>query len=120
MASNHRRSHAGSLVDRGANGGIAGGDIRVINKTTKSVNIRGIDNHQITGVLSVTVKRMTNTILDRVGAPAYTWLLCLMYVCFILNVTVSTGSDFVPLQVATGSMADISPLLRFRFMEPVY
>ena len=67
-----------------------------------------------------TVKRMTNTILDRVGAPAYTWLLCLMYVCFILNVTVSSGGDYVPLQVATGSMADISPLLRFRFMEPVY
>ena len=67
-----------------------------------------------------TVKRMTNTILDRVGAPAYTWLLCLMYVCFILNVTVSSSSGLVPLQVATGSMADISPLLRFRFMEPVY
>ena len=66
------------------------------------------------------VKRMTNTVLDRTAAPAYTWLLCLMYVCFILNVTVSSGNNNVPLQVATGSMADISPLLRFRFMEPVY
>ena len=63
---------------------------------------------------------MTNTILDRAAAPAYTWLLCLMYVCFIINVTVSTGSNFVPLQVATGSLADITPVLRFRFLEPVY
>jgi transposase InsO family protein len=34
-----------------------------------------------------TVKRMCNTILDRTGAPAYCWLLCLMYVCVVLNNT---------------------------------
>ena len=38
-----------------------------------------------------TVKTMSNTVLDRTGAPAYTWLLCLMYVCFILNFTVSSA-----------------------------
>jgi hypothetical protein len=32
-----------------------------------------------------TVKQLCNTILDQTGAPAYCWLLCLMYVCFILN-----------------------------------
>jgi hypothetical protein len=31
------------------------------------------------------IKRLCNTILDRSGAPAYTWLLRLMYVCFLLN-----------------------------------
>ena len=67
-----------------------------------------------------TVKTMSNTILDRTGSPAYTWLLCLMYVCFILNHTFEPSINAVPLQVATGSTPDISPLLRFQWWEPVY
>jgi hypothetical protein len=64
---------------------------------------------------------MGNTILDRTGAPSYTWLLCLMYVCFVLNFTVSSAlNGGVPIQRATGSTNDISPLLRFQFWEPVY
>jgi hypothetical protein len=65
---------------------------------------------------------MGNTILDRTGAPSYTWLLCLAYGCFILNFTVSsTLNGGVPIQRATGSSTnDISPLLRFQFWEPVY
>jgi hypothetical protein len=64
-----------------------------------------------------TVKTMGNTIL----APSYTWLLCLAYVCFILNFTVSSAlNGGVPIQRATGFTNDISPLLRFRFWEPVY
>jgi hypothetical protein len=39
-----------SLVDRGANGGVAGDDVRVIFKTTRNVDIRGIDNHQVTNI----------------------------------------------------------------------
>jgi hypothetical protein len=34
-----------------------------------------------------TVKRATNRILDRYGAPAYTWLHFLQYVCYLLNHT---------------------------------
>jgi hypothetical protein len=66
---------------------------------------------------------MGNTILDdRTGAPSYTWLLCLTYVCFILNFTISSAlNGGVPIQRATGSTTnDISPLLRFRFLEPAY
>ena len=32
-----------------------------------------------------TVKKMTNTLLDRSGSPASTWLLAMTYVCFLLN-----------------------------------
>ena len=39
-----------SLVDRGANGGVAGDDVRVIFKTARNVDIRGIDNHQVTNI----------------------------------------------------------------------
>ena len=44
-----------SLIDRGANGGIAGNDVRIINRSPHcKVNIRGIDNHEITSVPIVT------------------------------------------------------------------
>ena len=63
-----------------------------------------------------TVKRMTNTVLDHTGAPASTWLLCLMYVCFILNLAASASlGGHNPIFVGTGQSGDISPLLRFPF-----
>ena len=34
------------LVDRGANGGLAGSDMRVIHKTHRKVNVVGINDHQ--------------------------------------------------------------------------
>ena len=44
-----------------------------------------------------------------------------MYVCFLLNNTSSQAlSGAVPIQVLTGSTNDISPLLQFRWYEPVY
>jgi hypothetical protein len=68
-----------------------------------------------------TIKSLTNIILDRTGSPASLWLLCLMYVCFLLNNTSSQAlSGAVPIQVLTGSTNDISPLLQFRWYEPVY
>ena len=38
------------LVDHGANGGLAGSDMRVIHKTHHKINIQGIDNHEVTGL----------------------------------------------------------------------
>ena len=59
-----------------------------------------------------TIKTMTNTILDCTGSPPSVWLLCLMYVCFLLNHTACGALNYqIPLQVATGSTPDISPLL---------
>jgi hypothetical protein len=66
------------------------------------------------------IKQLCNTILDRSGAPAYTWLLCLMYVCFLLNNTWCEVVDDIPICMSTGSTNDISPLLCFHFWEPVY
>jgi hypothetical protein len=39
-----------SLIDKGANGGVAGTDVRLIFKTGRTVDIRGIDNHQCTNI----------------------------------------------------------------------
>jgi hypothetical protein len=67
-----------------------------------------------------TVKRIANIILDRTASPPYLWLLCLEYVAFILNNTYSPAKRAVPLQLLTGSTNDISPLLFFKWYEPVY
>ena len=41
------RSKRGTLVDRGANGGIVGNDARVIHTHQRQVDVTGIDNHEI-------------------------------------------------------------------------
>jgi hypothetical protein len=46
----HRSSKSGALVDHGANGGIAGDDIRIIFKTGRHVDVRGINDHQIVDI----------------------------------------------------------------------
>ena len=53
--------HAQQLVDRGANGGLAGSDMRVIHKTHGKINIQGIDNHEVTGLDVVTASTLLNT-----------------------------------------------------------
>ena len=49
------------LVDRGANGGLAGSDMRVIHKPHRKINIQGIDNHEVTGLDVVTAATLLNT-----------------------------------------------------------
>ena len=47
-------TNKGSLVDRGTNDGLRSTDVRIIEKTGRSVDIQGIDNYQITDVPIVT------------------------------------------------------------------
>ena len=49
------------LVDRGANGGLAGSDMHVLHKTQRKINIQGIDNHEVTGLDVVTAATLLNT-----------------------------------------------------------
>ena len=58
--------------------------------------------------------------MDRTGAPPETWLLCLTYVCFLLNHTFNMTTGNVPLTHLTGTTVDISVLLRFYFWQKVY
>ncbi len=49
------RAKSGAIVDRGANGGMAGQDVRIIESSThRFVNVEGIDRHQITDIPIVT------------------------------------------------------------------
>ncbi len=49
------------MVDRGANGGVSGNDVRVIHRMHRQVDIQGIDNHQLTDVSVETVGGVVQT-----------------------------------------------------------
>jgi hypothetical protein len=68
-----------------------------------------------------TIKAYTNKVMDRTGAPACTWLLALLYVCYLFNHMASETLDWqTPLYTLTGTTTDISALLYFQFWEPVF
>ena len=49
------------LIDRGANGGLAGADMRVIHTAPRKINIVGIDDHELTGLNVVTAAALLDT-----------------------------------------------------------
>ena len=59
--------------------------------------------------------------MNRSGAPANCWLLCLIYMCYLLNhIACAALSGKVPLFALTGIAPDISILLLFTFYQPVF
>ena len=42
-----KQAKHGSLIDRGANGGLAGSDVRVLSTSSRKCTVAGIDNHEI-------------------------------------------------------------------------
>ena len=68
-----------------------------------------------------TVKTYTNNVLNHTGAPSSVWLLCLTWVCYVLNHTAVASLNFrTPMEALTGVTPDISAMLHFTFWEPVY
>ena len=59
--SKHSSSHYGSLIDRGANGGLAGSDVRILERTCRTVSVTGIDNHELPGLDIVTCAALLHT-----------------------------------------------------------
>ena len=40
----------GSLVDRGANGGLSGSDVRILSRSSRKCTVTGIDSHELQGL----------------------------------------------------------------------
>ena len=59
--SKHSSSHYGSLIDREANGGLAGCDVRILERTGRSVSVTGIGNHELPGLDIVTCVALLHT-----------------------------------------------------------
>ena len=68
-----------------------------------------------------TLKDTSNRIMDRTGAPGYTWLLCLIYVAALLNhlANANLGDFTPPLAAMYGVSPDISAYLNFYSNQPV-
>ena len=59
--------------------------------------------------------------MEHTGSPANTWMLAIIYVCYLLNYTESETLHWrVPLERLTGFTPDISPPLRFQWYKLVY
>ena len=65
----------GGLVDRGANGGIAGRDTRVMHETTQTIDLSGVDDHTVRNLTIVTagavVKTQHGDVILRMNQYAY-------------------------------------------------
>ena len=65
------------LVDHGANGDLAGSDMRCIHRTYRKIKIQDIDNHEVTGLDVVTPATLLNTpqgkVTDIFNEYAYLW-----------------------------------------------
>jgi hypothetical protein len=64
-----------SLIDRGANGGVAGDDMRVIFRTNRSVDIKGIDSHHVNDIGIGTVGGVVQTNMGPVIAIMHQYAL---------------------------------------------
>ena len=56
-----KNAKKGSLVDCGANGGLAGCDVCVLYKTDRQVDVQGIDDHQLVNIPIVTAAGVITT-----------------------------------------------------------
>ena len=68
-----------------------------------------------------TLNSWTNTILNRTGAPADCWLLCMIHASYILNHLSCEALDGnVPLGMLYGVSPDISIILLYTLYQPVF
>ena len=68
-----------------------------------------------------TIKSWTNTAMNRSAARANCWLLCLIYVCYLLNhISCAALDGKIPLFALTGITQDTSIILLFTIYQPVF
>ena len=59
--SKHSSSHYGSVIDRRANGSLAGSVVRILERTGRTVSVTAIDNHELPGLDIVTCAALLHT-----------------------------------------------------------
>jgi hypothetical protein len=64
-----------SLIDRGANDGVAGDDVRIIVRTNRTVDIKGVDNHHVNNIGIGTVGGAAETQLGPIIAIMHQYAL---------------------------------------------
>ena len=51
----------GSLADRGANGGLAGSDVRILSRSSRKCTVTGTDSHELPGLAVVQCAALVET-----------------------------------------------------------
>ena len=69
--SKHSASSYGTLVDRGANGGLAGVDVCILERTGRKVSVTGIDDYELPGLNIVTCVVLVHTNHGKVNMIMY-------------------------------------------------
>ena len=66
------------------------------------------------------IKCTANCLMDQTNSPPNLWLLCLQFVCVLLNHTSSPAlTHQVPMTILTGTTPDISMILQFHWCQKV-
>ena len=65
------------------------------------------------------IKEACHVLLDRTGAPEYTWYLACQYLCQLNNVLWSKHLNTTPFHMRKGVNPDISAFLQFQFWERI-
>jgi hypothetical protein len=105
QVSNHKKTTLPlALIDRGTNGGVAGSDTRLIDKSLRSVHIQGIDDHMIKDVPIGTVSAVVNTQRGEVIAIMHQYAYTgkgsrLLFIPPVSSNGVATTSTIVPLRL---------------------
>jgi hypothetical protein len=103
QVSNHKQTMLPlALIDRGTNGGVAGSDTQLIDKSLCSVHIQGIDDHMIKDIPIGTVGAVVNTQRGEVIAICINMHTLERKVLFIPPVSsngVATMSTIIPLRL---------------------
>ena len=74
--SKHSASSYGSLLDSGVNGGLAGVDVHVLERTGRKVSVTGIDDHELPGLDIVTCVALIQTNHGKVNTLRHEYAYC--------------------------------------------
>ena len=75
------QARPGSLVDRGAIGGLVGSDVRVLRTSSRKCTVAGIDNYEISGLVLVAALVQTNHGMVNLIMNAYAYYMAEVIVC---------------------------------------
>ena len=77
----------GSLVDRGANGGLAGSDVRILSRSSRKCTVTGIDSHELKGLDVVQCAALVETNHGIVN------LIMNVYACYAMGHTIHSSGQ---------------------------
>ena len=104
-------SSYGSLVDRGANGGLAGAGVHVQERTGRKVSVTGIDDHELPGLEIVNLLHLSKATMAKLTCSCMNMPIMVEVVLFTLLVrlsgsTIHAMTNLIMLEVNKSSKSE--------------